>query len=105
MIRPFAPVFGQTVSISATTTSANVALATGLPQGEFQMRVYNAGTDTVYVNFGDSTAAAATTDHIVPSGAVEVITINNPAKSPITYAAAKAASSTATVYFTPGHGL
>lgn len=103
----FHPVFGQTKSLSATASSGNVRMADGLPQGTFQMRIYNAGTDLVFVRFGATSALAAATiaDHPVPSGAVEVITLNNDDRNQIQYAAAICASSTATVYFTPGHGI
>ena len=106
MMMSFHPNFGQTKSISATSTSGNVAFGAGLPQGEFQVRIYNAGTDLVYVRFGsDSTAVATSADLPVPSGAVEVISLANVDRSQVRYAAAICASTTATVYFTPGHGI
>lgn len=104
-MNPFHPIPNSTVSISATTTSANVALQK-VPSGKFHLRIHNAGPSTIFFNRGpDSTIAATTSNMPVPSGAVEVITINNTDASPVNYVAAITASSTATVYFTLGWGV
>jgi hypothetical protein len=101
----FAPIQGATVSRAASSSSSNVAMPK-CPAGAVQVRVYNSGTDLAFVAFGtDSTAAAATTDYPVPGGAIEVITLTNPASARITYAAAITASGTPTLYFTPGYGI
>ena len=108
-MRSFAPT-GATVSLGADTASDSVAFSgTGLPDGEFQCRVFNSGTDAVWVAFGPSgatyTAASGSEAVPVPGGAVEVLTAQNPAKARATHAYAITASGTATVYFTPGHGI
>ena len=87
-------------SISATTSSARVALNTSYVT--MQVRIYNAGTATAFVTFGDSSVTALATDMPVPSGMVEVVTVE---VGGVPYAAAITASGTATVYFTTGEGL
>lgn len=103
-MRSFHPNFGQTQVVSATTTNQFVRFPDGLPQGEFQLRIYNAGTDAVAIR-PSATVAASTADLVVPSGAIEVITVNNPQNGPFTSVAVNALTSTATVYITPGHGI
>jgi hypothetical protein len=88
------------VSISATTTSARAALNRDNVSG--QVRIYNAGTATAFVTFGDSSVTALATDMPVPSGMVEVVSVE--AGSGL-HAAAITASGTATVYFTMGSGV
>jgi hypothetical protein len=104
MMRPFAPVDDATASISVTTTTARAAID-GAPQGEFQLRLYNAGTATAFYALGNSSVEAAATDVPLPSGAIEVITITNPQQNPVTHIAAITASSTATLYVTTGNGI
>jgi hypothetical protein len=99
MLTPFTPL-GATVNIAANTSTGNVALTTMNDLGGKDVRVYNAGAATVFVNFGISTVTAATTDMPVPAGAIEVITVG-PA---VTHAAAITSAGTATVYFTSGRG-
>ncbi len=104
MMRPFAPVDDATASISVTTSSA-AALIKGAPMGEYQLRIYNAGSSTAFYALGSSTVTAAVTDVPIPSGAIEVITITNPQQNPVTHIAAITASSTATLYVTTGNGI
>lgn len=96
---PFQPQ-GSTVNISASNVSSNVAL-TGAGNGG-TVRVFNAGTATIFLAFGTSSSVAATTTAgiPIPSGMREVYTL----PPTITHAAAITASSTATVYFTTGQG-
>ena len=103
-MQPFHPVVGSTVSISATTSSSATALSS-VPVGRFHLRIFNAGSATVFITRGGSTVAATTSSYPVPSGAIEVITINNPDANPVTHVAAITASGTATVYFTVGWGI
>lgn len=103
-MRSFHPIPDSTVSISASTTSANVALSK-TPSDRFQVRVYNAGSATVFINRGSSTVTATTSNMPVPAGAIEVITFNNLPTNPITHVAAITSSGTATVYFTTGDGI
>lgn len=107
----FHPNGAATVSISATTASASVALVSVPDNGPFQVRIFNAGASTVFVSRGGSSAAAtvpsgATAGSLpLPSGAVEVLTFDNTTAHPATYVAAITASGTATVYFTTGRGI
>lgn len=89
----------NTVNIAGTTSTANVALgAVGKT-----IRVKNLdATNAAFINFGDSTITATTAAGI-PIGPGEVAGFT---RGPgVTHAAAITASSTATVYFTPGEGV
>lgn len=103
-MRSFSPTDDATASISVTTTTASAALKKA-GDGSFQVRIFNAGAATAFIAFGGSAVEAATTDYPVPSGAIEVVTMTNPDKSPITHAAAITAADTATVYLTTGDGI
>jgi hypothetical protein len=107
-VQPFSPDFANTKSISATSTSANVAIAavdfnTGtLGQGYNVMRIVNAGPNTVFLRWGTaSTTTALATDMPMLAGTVEVFT-NSPDTSYV--AAICASAQTATVYITCGEG-
>lgn len=104
-MQPFHPIADSTVSISASTSSSRVALQKTPSTGEFHLRIHNAGAATIFFNRGGSTIDATTSNMPIPAGAVEVITINNAQKEPVTHVAAITASGTATVYFTVGWGL
>lgn len=103
-MRSFFPC-GDTVSLGADTASDSVAFAASL-DGEFQVRAYNAGTDAVFVMYAPAGDTITTAKGVpLPGGAVEVLTVSNPDRSKATRAYAITASGTATVYFTPGHGI
>jgi hypothetical protein len=112
MLNPFHWLEGATVSLSATSTSGNVALPK-MPTGRVQIRVHNKGPNTAFIAKGTDSTIAATLPNgaapgamPIPSGAVEVLTLNNTDKSPITHIAAICASTeTATLYFTVGAGI
>jgi hypothetical protein len=94
----FKPAPAGTVNIAAGTSTGNVQVQTG---GEARhVRVFNSGAVIVFVEFGQSgvTASTSTSAPVAP-GSVEIFS------SPYPYAAAITASSTATVYFTPGEGI
>lgn len=95
-LKTFAPNGSATVSIAATTTSASVTL----DQFSNVVRVVNAGTDTVFIKFGKGATTATATDMPVLASATETFT-----KGDNTTVAARAATTTATVYFTNGEGL
>lgn len=99
MTNAFIPLYQGTKQIAATAASANVALAKGT---ERNIEISNEGPDTVFVEFGGSSiAAAAATGYPVLPGQSKVIRNIGQA----TYAAAIcAAGKTATVYFTCGDG-
>lgn len=89
----------STQIISATTASSSVTFA-GALKNMRQVRIYNAGSATVFIKMGQVTATAAVTDMAIPSGAVEVFDMGNSDT-----VAAITASSTATVYVTTGLGV
>jgi hypothetical protein len=104
-MKSFSPLAGATVTLAAAATSSSVALP-GPPSGSFQVRIHNAGSATAFVRFGGAeTAASAGADLPVPPGAVEVLTLDNPARDPVTHAAAITETGSATLYVTPGRGL
>ena len=93
-----------TASVTATTSSSATALtlptqASATPR-KIQVRMYNAGTATVFVHFGTSGVAATTGNMPLPSGAIEVISV----PEGTTHAATITSSGTGTVYFTAGLG-
>jgi hypothetical protein len=96
----FAPLGASTVSLTATTSSSRVALShSGRP---YDVRLYNAGSVVVFVEFGDSTVAAATaTGMPIAPGTVEAFSLPPSA----THMAGITSSSTAAIYVTLGYGL
>lgn len=95
----FAPTDRATQSISVSATSQSVAL--GLYNGAQRVRIYNAGTATVWVRFGCAgVTATAANDIPEPAGAVETITANT--STCPTNVAVIAAGATGSVYFTTG---
>lgn len=103
MVRSFFPTTDGTAHIDATGTSANVKVAVG-STGPIQVRLYNAGTDPVFIRPGsDSTVVATTSDMPVAPGSVEVITLDIPEGGSLWIAAITASG--ATIYFTVGAGI
>lgn len=106
-VNAFSPDFANTKSISVTSTSASVTLATvdtntgTLGQGYNAIRIVNAGPNTAFVRWGTGTQTALATDMPILAGTVEVFS-----KSPdaTTIAAIAAATQTATLYITCGEG-
>lgn len=95
----FMPVFGSTVTLSATSTSSNQNL-TGVTKSMDSIRVVNTGTDTVFLKWGAGTQTATTLiDLPVPGGNTEIFQI----PPDVTNIAAVCAT-TATVYVTVGKG-
>jgi hypothetical protein len=95
--RVFRPVPAGSATISVTTSTA----ATALPQASEQYRLYNAGSGTVFFNFGASgVTAAVATGTPIPSGAVEVFTA-----APNATHIATIGSAAATLYVTAGEGI
>ena len=103
-MKPFAPIDDATASISATTSSASAPIKQQ-PTGTHQVRLYNAGSATVFWAVGNGVATASATDVPLPAGAIEVITISNAAAAPATHICAITASGAATLYVTTGEGL
>jgi len=97
---PFAITNTSTVNISATTSSASVALPSGIPSRS--LRIFNNAGAVAFIAFGGSSITAATSTSVpIAVGAVEVLSIPPEA----TYVAAILASGTGTVYFTVGFGI
>lgn len=86
-------VAGDTANIAATTTSAPVAIFGNANV----VRILNFGAVPSHVAFGNTAGiTASTTDLVLGPNEVAVIM-----KGGATFAAARTASGTATVYFTP----
>lgn len=100
-IAAFTPVVA-TVTLAVTGTTGSVALGTQPSQGGCEVRVVNAGTATIFINFGTSAVTAATASSMpVLAGGAEVFSLN----PSVTHVAAITASGTATLYATLGCGL
>lgn len=97
-------------AMSASTVSISVSASSQVVQvqnfnGCNQIRVFNNGTATVWIDFGGSGVTTSSTTGIpVPAGAVEVFSAAATSSGTV-YAAAIAAGSTGSVYFTPGFGI
>lgn len=92
-----------TVNLSGTTSSSRVQVFLTTPgvTSEPVIRLYNAGTVAIFVEFGGSSVTAATTTGIpIAPGSVEAFRVDNSQ----TYVAGITASGTATLYATPGYG-
>ncbi len=122
-VNPFSPSVGTTKTLSATNSSSSVTFdskdvvsstsATGTSGstidrgtvgGHSVIRVYNAGTATVFCRWGNGAQTATTSDMPLIPGVVEVF---SKADQDNTFAGITA-SSTATVYITcgkSGHGI
>lgn len=87
-------------SASSTGTSGSV-IDRGTIGGHQVIRVYNAGTATVFVRWGTGAQTATTADMPVVPGVVELF---SKAPADDTFAGITA-SSTATVYITCGEGI
>lgn len=98
---PFHPAFGSTVSLSATSTTSNIAIpADALTSTACRVRT-TAGTADVRFRSGvGNTTAAVAGDPLVPNGTVEFFGIN----ASDTYVAVKTDAGTATVEVTFGFG-
>jgi hypothetical protein len=96
---------GLTSNLSASTTSASIALSVYAGQ----VQVYNSTSATAFVVFTVAASPTAhvgsanttTSDYPVAAGAVVVVTVPNGAVN----AAAILSSSSGAVFFTPGLGL
>jgi hypothetical protein len=102
VVTPFKPIPGSTVSISATSTSANVAIPDVAKLSTAMRVVIVSGTANARVRsgVGSSQAVAVAGDPLCLVGAVEVFGIN----AADTYVAAKTDAGACTVEFTFGFG-
>lgn len=96
-IRPFGPV-GNTVNLAVTGTTGSIAVTRG-GFGTQSIRVFNTGTQTVFIKIGDSSVTAVlTTSMPIFAGSVETFLI----KADQTHVAAIAAGAGSTIYITTG---
>ena len=101
--KPFAPIPAGTVNIDVSGTSARVAL-TGTAD---DIRIFNDGTATAWVTFGNaSVTAALATGMPVGPGVCEVVglDLSNVNRDTLNVAAI-AAGATGKIYFPPGAGI
>ncbi len=95
---PFMGNTAATVSIAVSASSQRVQIQTS--NSNSAVRVFNSGTGTVFLAFGDVTVTAATTTGLpIGPGVTEVLRL------PSTHVAAIGSGSTGTIYFTPGEGI
>lgn len=100
-LRPFAaiPASGKKITVSAS--SQRTVLDTRGTKN--QIRVANLGTDTVWIEFGDSAVTASMTTGIpIPAGRVEILSSNPTADL---YVAVIAAGATGDIWFNIGEGI
>jgi hypothetical protein len=96
---PFHPA-GDTVNLAVSTSTGNVQIISDTIPIFHSVRIYNSGSVTVFVSFGDtnSITALTTTGMPIPAGNTEVFGISEG------YIAAISASGSGTIYITPGDG-
>lgn len=87
---------GPTIAVAATTSNTSTAIVLG---GASHIRVVNTGTTAVFVRAGVG-AQTATAADLPVAGSYNIILAADPKT---THTGAIMASSTATVYFTPGY--
>lgn len=99
MLDTFAPYYGQTFSVAATTTSANTAT---LNTAAKSVRIVNTGTVAVHFRIGEASQTATTSDPVVgPSSSIVVMKPEGHGNIAI-----RTNTGTATVFVTPGdYGL
>jgi hypothetical protein len=95
---PFAPDWESGTQTLAATTSSGTRVA--VPTRNGTIRLFNAGTTTVFIKAGGATVAATTSDLPIPPGVIEVIS-----KGGATHISGITNSDSATVYVTPGEGV
>lgn len=105
MMPPFHPIDRATATISASTTSARAAIPKQ-PSGRHQVRIFNGTAEQAYYRICGVTDDATSADIPLPSGAIEVVTVQNAdADSAKSHVAVILAASTGSVFVTTGHGI
>lgn len=101
-MKPFTPRKNGTKSITVTASNQRVKLTEAA--GTVDVRIHNGDVQTVFIEFGDVAATAATTTGVpVPAGAVEVLQAHS---TGTLYAAAiGTGANSRNIYFTPGSGI
>ena len=96
----FSPYGTDTTSVSVSGTTASGALNLPTQPMTSSVRVFNAASVTVFIQFGISTVEATTANMPIPAGGVETFEIG-PA---VTHIAGITASGSGTLYATTGRG-
>lgn len=105
MLYPFQATDGANVTRSGSTTSANVQVVNGAPQGRIQVRIVNSGTTLAFVKFGkDNTVTATAADIPVVPSVPLIVSVDVPDGGQL-WAAVVLASGTGNVYLQPGAGI
>jgi len=100
MVTPFAPV-AATVNLSATGTSSRAQFNATSARADC-VRLYNAGTEAVFIAFGDVAIVATTAAGIpIAPGVTEVLSCNGQSY----VAGITVGAGPAVLYATPGEGL
>ena len=98
---PIQPFPTGTVTITCSSSSGATALTTLGSTGVKQVELTNAGSATIFVEFGASTVSAATTTgYPILAGQTKVVTVSGS----VTHVACIVAASTHTLYATVGIG-
>lgn len=104
-MQPFHPIDNATLTVSVTSSSSPQAMKK-IPSGKFTARLHNALSEAVFYRFGDNQVVGSTTAGVpLPAGAVEVVTVENSDRNPITHVDIVSASGSGSVYVTTGFGL
>jgi hypothetical protein len=93
---------GPTVKVSMDGTSKPIKVSDD--KGDIEVRVFNNGTATAWIEFGVTGLAAEAANGIPIGPGVTEVHRTYPAGGAL-FAAAIAAGSTGDVYFTPGEGI
>jgi hypothetical protein len=100
MYPPFTPSLGASVIVSASTSSADESITIKPSNQPAQLLITNGGSVVVYVRWGTGAQTATNADVAIPGGQWRLFTV----EPGVDTVAALTASSTASVYFCPGHG-
>jgi hypothetical protein len=103
MNRSFSPAQNNSVSIDVSATSQRVLV--GNCNAPMTVRIMNNGTATVWINWGDVTVTANTTNSLpIGPGVHEVLTFS-PDQGGLLYIAAIAVGVSGRIFFTQGQGI
>lgn len=98
-ISNFTPEVGGTKSITTSTTSAAVQVYSVAKNQSTDIMLLNAGSEVIFVNFGNSSVAATAVNMPILGGTGVIVN-----QAGFTHIAARSASGTPTIYICPGHG-
>jgi len=104
MEKAFHPIDRATTTISASTSSARGAIAKQ-PSGRHQVRLNNATGQRAFYRLCTVSDDATTADIPLEAGALEVVTVNNTDRAPITHVAVILSTGSGSFYVSTGHGI